>query len=509
MDFNSSWHGHTFAEVEASIKQAMLGKQDTITDIDDIRAGASSGSTALQPEDLKINYTNPVGPWRPDPCVWKGDDGYFYLKGTGRLNTVLRTRDLVNWEDTGRTFVSAEAEESLFTLYGHYATDDSTYKLQPNYWAPFVIKIGSNWVMYLAVVERTGTKSEPVNGAAHIVAFTSKTPYGDFENPVTIVSDGDFKITNTVVWNNVIDPFVYYDSKVNKLYLVAGSSYSIGCVELTEDGLSTVLSKGVGNKAIRLGGLTISSDPNRWAVYEGAYVYARPYNGQTYYYLFASMGDWATRDYAVVVGRSLNSNDGSYVDKHGINLITGNKSMSLARRILSTESETSTFWGPGHIGGIFETEDGKTWMLYHCHDGSGEQDRKLFIQELLWDENGWPYFGNNGHPVESGMISKGIITDTPHITNKEARSTSNVVFISGDVGCTQEHLDDDQTFIPDVGQPTRQDAIAAYKQGKTVLLINESYDQCVQITGWNSEQNMIYLGGTFETSSGGTDIWPW
>jgi hypothetical protein len=362
-----------------------------------------------------IPFTNPVGPWKPDPCFWKGDDGYFYIKGTGRTNTVVRTRNFVNFEDTGRTFITDQAQEELFNLYGHYATDDSTYKLQPNYWAPFVIKIGSNWVMYLAVVERTGTKDAPEDGTAHIVALTSKTPYGNFENPVTIVSDGDFNITNTVVWNNVIDPFVYYNSRVNKLYLVAGSSYSIGCLELTEDGLSTVLPKGAGNKAIRLAGLTVNSDPNRWAVYEGAYVYVRPYNGRTWYYLFASMGDWTTRDYAVIVGRSRLGNDGSYVDKNGTNLITGSKPISLTRRILSTESETSTFWGPGHIGGIFETEDGKTWMLYHCHDGNGEQDRKLFIQELLWDENGWPYFGNDGHPVESGEISKHIITGTPHI----------------------------------------------------------------------------------------------
>lgn len=359
-----------------------------------------------------IPFTNPVGEWCPDPCFWKGDDGYFYIKGTGRMVTVKRTRDFVNYEDTGRTFISLEAQNELFDLYGHYSTYDSTYKIHPNYWAPFVIKIGDNWVLYLAIVERIGTQNSTVDGAAHIVALTSKTPYGNFSNPVTIVSDGDFNITNTVVWNDVIDPFVYYNSKVNKLYLVAGSSYSIGCIELTEDGLSTVLPKGVGNKAIRLAGLTINSDPNRWAVYEGAYVYTRSYANETFYYLFASMGDWKTRDYAVVVGRSSHGNDGSYLDKYGKNLITGNKSISLNRRILSTESDTSPFWGPGHIGGIFETEDGKTWMLYHCHDGNGTQDRKLFIQELLWDENGWPYFENNGHPISNGRISRHIITST-------------------------------------------------------------------------------------------------
>ena len=44
-----------------------------------------------------IPFTNPVGEWWPDPCFWKGDDGYFYIKGTGRLVTVKRTRDFVNY----------------------------------------------------------------------------------------------------------------------------------------------------------------------------------------------------------------------------------------------------------------------------------------------------------------------------------------------------------------------------------------------------------------------------
>ena len=26
-----------------------------------------------------IPFTNPVGEWCPDPCFWKGDDGYFYI----------------------------------------------------------------------------------------------------------------------------------------------------------------------------------------------------------------------------------------------------------------------------------------------------------------------------------------------------------------------------------------------------------------------------------------------
>lgn len=366
-----------------------------------------------------INFTNPVGPHCPDPCFWKADDGYFYIKGTGRRSKVLRTRDFVNYEDTGRTFLS---ESALRWLDDNYGTLSGGAILVPHCWAPFVIKIGNNWVLYMAVVERKGDFSNPTDGAAHIVAFTSRTPYGDFTNPVTIVSDGDFMLTNSVVWENVIDPFVYCNPQDQKIYLVAGSSYSIGRLELSDDGLATVLEKGVGNKCLRMAGLTISSDPSREQVYEGAYIYSRPFNGKTYHYLFASKGHYAEDNYALVAFRCTDLNavagdfNNGWSDIYGTSPITKvNTQHAKDRVILSGYSKDSGKpWGPGHCAGIFETADGKTWMLYHCHTGDGTNDRQLFIQEVLWDKSGGPYF-EGGKPVYSGKILNNIITDTPKV----------------------------------------------------------------------------------------------
>ena len=377
-------------------------------------------------DSTSMPFTNPVGEWCPDPCFWKGDDGYFYIKGTGRLVTVKRTRDFVNYEDTGRIFISTEAQNKLFDLYGHYATDDSTYKLHPNYWAPFVIKIGDNWVLYQAIIERTGTKTNTVDGTAHIVAFTSKTPYGDFSNPVTIVSDNEITAAydSSTKWNNIIDPFVYCDPFDNHIYLLAGSSYAIRRKRLSDDGLSMYKdgsTLAVDNYAMHVAGQSIKTDPSRATVYEGAYLYNKIGKWGNYWYLFVSSGSHDSRDYCVKVGRCPSTNyhiggtsNINFYDKASHNMRVGG-----GTTILSTESESSNFWGPGHIGGIFETEDGKTWMLYHCHDGNGSQDRKLFIQELLWDENGWPYFENNGHPISNGRISKHIITSTNDVYYKK------------------------------------------------------------------------------------------
>ena len=384
-------------------------------------------ATKEDTEDLvSIPFTNPVGGWCPDPCFWKGDDGYFYIKGTGRLVTVKRTRDFVNYEDTGRIFISTEAQNKVFALYGHYAKDDSTYKLHPNYWAPFVIKIGDNWVLYQAIIERTGTKTNVVDGTAHIVAFTSKTPYGDFSNPVTIVSDNEITAAydSSTKWNNIIDPFVYCDPFDNHIYLLAGSAYAIRRKRLSDDGLSMYKdgsTLAVDNYAMHVAGQSIKTDPSRATVYEGAYLYNKIGKWGNYWYLFVSSGSYDSRDYCVKVGRCPNAN---YHIGGTSNINFQDKASRIMRSgggttILSTESESSNFWGPGHIGGIFETEDGKTWMLYHCHDGNGSQDRKLFIQELLWDADGWPYFENNGHPVSNGRISKHIITSTNDVYYKK------------------------------------------------------------------------------------------
>ena len=368
--------------------------------------------------DRSLPFANPVGPWCPDPCFWKGDDGYYYVKGTGRLVTVKRTRDFTSFQDTGRTFISESAMQWLADTYGHTSTDSSHTLLHPHQWAPFVIKIGQRWVMYLAVVERSGHKDNPENGAAHIVALTCRTPYGDFSNPVTIVSDGDLHAPGSpsTLWNNVIDPFVYCDPEDGKLYLLAGSSYAIRRCQLSDDGLSVA----EGATAQHVAGQSINTNPSRTTVFEGAYLYSRVHDGTTYWYLFVSSGDYANRNYCVKVGRSIKASgiaSGTAVNfqsKDGRSMRNG-----AAETLLTTESDNSQFWGPGHIGGILEGSDGRTFMLYHCHDGNGNADRKIFIQEIFWNEYGWPYFGNDGHPVSGGTISERLITGTTEITVPE------------------------------------------------------------------------------------------
>ena len=45
-------------------------------------------------------------------------------------------------------------------------------------------------------------------------------------------------------------------------------------------------------------------------------------------------------------------------------------------------------------------------MPYHCHDAKKEgapSHRLLLLQEILWDDDDWPYFAT-GKPTKNGVL---------------------------------------------------------------------------------------------------------
>lgn len=379
-----------------------------------------------------ISFTNPVlNDYCPDPCFWKGDNGYFYVKSSGIRRPVFRTRDFVHYEDTGDTFISTEALTWLKSTFGHAASDDETYIIPPNVNAPCVVRIGGKWLMYLAIEEMEGTKASnsEKSGGAHIVVLSSRTPYGKFGDPRIVVSDNTVKISaaSSTKWGNVIDPFVYCDPLDNRIYLIAGSSKAIRRVQLTDDGLAVAS----GTYAKHVAGNTTTTDPTRVKVFEGSYLYNRTFGGNTYWYLFVSAGKWTGRDYCVKVGRRASGTTipgtdpaTSFVDDSGANMRNGG-----GKTVLASNPDSDSVWGPGHIGGIFETADGRTWILYHCHTANGASyDRKLFVQELKWDEDGWPFVvdesNTKGYPALSGEMSAQVISGTAEVGGAASNGSS-------------------------------------------------------------------------------------
>lgn len=322
-----------------------------------------------------IPYENPVwGPDAPDPTVWKADDGRYYASST--YQDVLMSADLVHWRKTGGKLLEK-------------AEYDWIAKTWPHVWAPDVVKIGDWYNLYLTF-HNTGKHTA-------IAAYRSRNPGGPFtDRRILVTSEGDGRF-------ETIDPEVVVDSDTGRTWLFFGHG-DVRRVELTADGRD----RKPGSKIEHVAGVELGGKPedslNGWVAggTEGAYLHRHA--GK--WYLFVSEGNWMDHTYRVSVGRAERL-DGAFFDRDGRPMAQG-----AATPILTSENGDE-FFGPGHNGEIFTSSTGRDYLFYHCHwtgtksfepvasvwTGSRKyKPRALFLQEIFWDGDGWPYFKNGGKP---------------------------------------------------------------------------------------------------------------
>ena len=56
------------------------------------------------------------------------------------------------------------------------------------------------------------------------------------------------------------------------------------------------------------------------------------------------------------------------------------------------------FVGNGHNAEIVTDKEGTDWILYHGVDVEQPEGRKLLLDKIEWDKNGWPKITSNGSP---------------------------------------------------------------------------------------------------------------
>ena len=332
----------------------------------------------LHAEETKF-FSNPIfaHDWA-DPDVWQGDDGNYYTfstagaKYSGGLGKFLCSEDMVRW-DTIPDYVWTLETLAQLKKYGD------------NIWAPQVVKIKDQWLMYVSCYT-----SESKSAIAVLTLDSETFPTGDgahgpwsFHSVLTQSSVS--KIHDT------IDPFVVEDPETGKVWMFFGGVDKVYRVELASDGLSLAEENPT---YTHVAGLKYSEDHSREKVFEASSLYYH----DGYWYLFVSAGLYSDYSYSLKVGRS-ETLTGDFVDKNGNSLKDG-----IATKILSTTKSSTDFWGPGHNGGIFKDIEGRTYMYYHCHAKdvpvtvAGYTPRALMLQQMFWGENGWPYF-KGGKPV--------------------------------------------------------------------------------------------------------------
>ena len=307
-------------------------------------------SQNVAPADTEKTYENPVIRYdNPDPTVWDGEDGYFYLFATGNLasKTMWRSANLYKWQQTGDAPFDATEALKIATAFGASSVSQT-------FWAPHMCKINpTTWNLYIG---------KPNGGFA---ILTSHNPTRGFkyvkfiEKPLS--GAGEF-----------IDPEVAVDMD-GKVWMFTGGSQSIFRREMTEDGLDWA----EGSSFERCAGLTSSTA--RESTFEGPYLYRR----YGYWYMFCSSGAYNSGNYKLRVIRS-QTLGGTFVDKSGNSAVDG-----YAETVLQSNGTILT--GPGHNAPIFADADNNTWILYHSH-WSGFQsssDRGVCLDRIKWSEY-WP-----------------------------------------------------------------------------------------------------------------------
>ncbi|HMR19279.1 MAG TPA: family 43 glycosylhydrolase [Sphingobacterium sp.] len=303
-------------------------------------------------------YKNPVfEPILADPTVVQDPiSGYFYAYGTqdnwgdgagDRLVPILRSLDLVNWINIGQAFVTRP-----------------TWKNQGFIWAPDVVHVDGNYLMYYAY----SLWGDPNPGIG--VAVSSK-PQGPFTDR------GKVFLSNEVGVPNSIDPF-YWEEEGNK-YLFWGSFSSATStqgtygVRLSADGLSAP-----------------NSSANKFKIAAGDFEAVVIHKRNGYYYFIGSKGSCCVginSTYHVLVARS-KSLTGPYLDKEGKDVTQRGNGTLLFKG-------NDVFVGTGHTSRIITDDNDTDWILYHGISSSkgtvssGASRRVLMLDRIVW-ENDWP-----------------------------------------------------------------------------------------------------------------------
>lgn len=324
-----------------------------------------------------------------DPDVLKADDGYFYMYCTNTYcemgnkgmqydrGPIFQSKDLINWTWVGSVFD------------GHPQALNWGDK-DAGVWAPSVIKVGDHYNYYYSL----SLWGDPNPG---IGVATSLTPYGPWTHYGKVLD------SNLSGVKNSIDPKPIYDED-GKLYLIWGSFYGIGAVELTDDG--TEVFWGIDNIKDHLYWIIDDNSNGQMDIninYEGSYIIKR---NDSYYY-FGSQGtccDGVNSTYRVKAGKA-NKLLGKYYGSDGKTLT--DETGSYGDLVIGPSEEVA---GVGH-NTVVEDYEGEFWLFYHGFDVDGEypNERTIFMDKLYFDENDMPYVENKKASIHQDKIGPLVI----------------------------------------------------------------------------------------------------
>ncbi|WP_214749132.1 MULTISPECIES: arabinan endo-1,5-alpha-L-arabinosidase [unclassified Exiguobacterium] len=336
--------------------------------------------------DVRQNILNQEKKWTTnfthDGAIIKEGDTYYvfstdYMVGgppTPGIQ-VRKSKDLINWEFTGRVF--DEVSQEAFNWTGGNT-----------FWAPSITKIKDTFYLYYSV-SKVGSRTSYIGMAS---ASNVEGPWRD-QGVVIASKEGDGKTVNA------IDPHVLQD-KTGKWWMTYGSYF--GGIFLTEINPNT----GKLMKKSSEGKLLAKRKDMTMGI-EGPEIL---YNAKTgYYYLMVSYG-WLEDSYNVRIGRS-KSLDGPYVDSRGRDLRdTSDESFDTGLKIVGSYrfGGDDGYVGTGHSAFLQDGED--TFIIHQARPSEDIYWSQLQVRKVYWTKEGWPvvsperYAGEKNISVQKDQI---------------------------------------------------------------------------------------------------------
>ena len=324
--------------------------------------GQSSASTtsveSSEPAPEVTKYKNPIILADcPDPAVVR--DGHnVYIYGT-----------------SGRVYKIEDFAEDPIQL-PDVLRSDSWGASAGNIWAPDVYKIGDTWNYYYSNSVWGGEDT------AGIGVMTSKSLEGPWVDKGKIFDSQEIGVMNS------IDPVVIEES--GHIYMAWGSFRGIFIVELNEDGTALKNPATAAEDKVLIAGIV-----GNWngGTYEGSYIRKI---GE-YFYYFGSQGTCcagSNSTYHVKVARS-KSIFGPYVDSQGRDMLGENR----GEVVIKGDQNVA---GPGHMS-LIQDDNNDWWMFYHGYEKANPVARVVFMDKLLWDDNGFPYVASRKPSYEKSL----------------------------------------------------------------------------------------------------------
>jgi arabinan endo-1,5-alpha-L-arabinosidase len=276
---------------------------------------------------------------------------------------IRRSKDLIEWHYVGTVF------NGLPQMGANFITQNGGVPFN-SLWAPYAIKVGSEYRLYYSLSSGDPTARLSVIGLA-----TSSTPTGPWVEKGLVVTS----LNNNRVQTNAIDPTVIVDEAGNHWFYYGSAWDGIYMLKLNP---ATGLAENSGDKGRRIAQRGFTGNRINGNI-EGPEII---YNSELKkYYLFIAY-DWIDTKYNVRVGRS-DSPEGPFLDfnDRDVNGDQDNIPMILA----PYKFEGHSGWQGVSHPGVFK--DGNRYFM--AHQGRPGVDKFFMImhvRQIFWTEDGWP-----------------------------------------------------------------------------------------------------------------------